>query len=54
MRARPARLKARSVRGERIGGGLGQMLAPKPGRELRGELKAKLKKGEPDKTPTPA
>lgn len=37
-----------------VGVGLGLMLAPKPGRELRGELKAKLKKGEPDKTPTPA
>lgn len=37
-----------------VGVGLGLMLAPKPGRELRGELKARLSKGEEKKpAPTP-
>jgi hypothetical protein len=35
-----------------VGVGLGLMLAPKPGRELRDELKHKLSKG--DDVPTPA
>ncbi|MFZ5443706.1 MAG: hypothetical protein ACOZQL_27105 [Myxococcota bacterium] len=36
-----------------VGVGLGLMLAPKPGRELRGELKARLQKGEEKKAPAP-
>ncbi len=38
-----------------VGVGLGLMLAPKPGRELRDDLKQRLAKGElPGKSPKPA
>jgi hypothetical protein len=37
-----------------VGVGLGLMLAPKPGRELRDELKNKLSKGDEGPAPAPA
>jgi hypothetical protein len=37
-----------------LGVGLGLMLAPKPGRELRDDLKSKLGKGDEKPAPAPA
>jgi hypothetical protein len=37
-----------------VGVGLGLMLAPKPGRELRDDLKARLNKSTDEKDPTGA
>jgi hypothetical protein len=36
-----------------VGVGLGLMLAPKPGRELREDLRTKLNRGEPAPAPAP-